>query len=134
MEYRLNIKFDDRDDENLDKINAMLAALPLTGCELADEAAYTFTRTVTDNKTGTETVSYGFGFDSVTVIGKREEYEEAHIFRMDTAAFPLSENVSQNQFEEMWKKAHPNQVIRMLQCWQFTEKNAFVVLCHEKSE
>lgn len=125
--YKLEFIFKDREASDLEELNAILSAMTLTSLELEDEDSY---RATMRDSTG-NLLRRRLGLDSGILIGIRPRCgEKGYRYQIDTVVVDAS--VDSEEFTQIWRDLHPNQVIRTVYEGGNDELRTFVILHHQK--
>jgi len=132
--FKMSFEFKNRDIEDLRHVNAALASMRLSSLKMDGSDGYLATITTRDPKTQQVTdITYGYGFDQLTLACETVEREGLHAWQIDTQAFPKGEVSGSDKFHDMWCAEHTDRVMRVLMTHEFDDEYAFVVLHHEKA-
>ena len=121
---------------NLLMLNAALKSMKLSEIEIKDIQDYVVTRQTYNDKGEVSSINYDYGFDKIDLLCKQRVNEDLHIFQMDTAAIPktANEDLDSRIFFELWRKEHPDRLIKQMIKLSYKYAIAFIFLHFGKNE
>ena len=123
----ITFDFPEREETDLQQLNAMLATMKLKKLKLEDFETYLCT--TSDGKG--KILGYRLGLDSGKLICiPAEDDQESNIYQIDceVVEYPMESD----QYVDCWRSAHPDQVVRTLIAMDYNGETGFVVLHHQK--
>ena len=125
--YKLEFNFKDREETDLEELNAILSAMTLISLKLEDKDSY---RAIMQDGNG-KLLRRRLGFDSGVLIGTRPRHgERGYRYQIDTAVVDAS--VDSDEYTQIWRDLHPDRVIRAIYEGGNDEHRTFVILHHRK--
>ena len=128
----MEFTFPDREEKDLEYLNAMLSSMKWSEVRLEDFNGYHEKTSTMDQNTGEIcSVTHRYGFDQVVLECEREDDEPGYRYQVETEY--LTQAISSDEYHDCWSEEHPDYVMRVLSCISFDDGgSAFVVLFHEK--
>ena len=132
MKVHMEFTFPDREEKDLEHLNAMLSSMKWSEVRLEDFNGYHEKNSTMDQNTGEIcSVTHRYGFDQVVLECEREDDEPGYRYQVETEY--LTQAISSDEYHDCWSEEHPDYVMRVLSCISFDDGgSAFVVLFHEK--
>ena len=132
MKVHMEFTFPDREEKDLEHLNAMLSSMKWSEVRLEDFNGYHEKTSTMDQNTGEIcSVTHRYGFDQVVLECEREDGEPGYRYQVETEY--LTQAISSDEYHDCWSEEHPDYVMRVLSCISFDDGgSAFVVLFHEK--
>lgn len=121
----IRVNFKDRSEENLQQINALLAAMPLKNLEIENTSGYT---AVASNALG-RVISRRYGLDEATLICHLAEEGEGFTYRIDTAVCDPADD--REEALENWRQENPSRAVRLL-ITTGTEGGMGMIIAHHR--
>lgn len=133
MKVHMEFTFPDREEKDLEQLNALLSSVNWSEVHLEDFNGYHAKTSTMDQNTGTVcSVTHRYGFDRVVLECEQEKDEPGHRYQVETEY--RTQAVSSDEYHDCWSEAHPDCVMRVLSCISFDDGgSAFVVLFHERT-
>ena len=132
MKVHMEFTFPDREEKDLEHLNAMLSSMKWSEVRLEDFNGYHEKTSTMDQNTGEIcSVTHRYGFDQVVLECERQDDEPGYRYQVETEY--LTQAISSDEYHDCWSEEHPDYVMRVLSCISFDDGgSAFVVLFHEK--
>ena len=132
MKVHMEFTFPDREEKDLEHLNAMLSSMKWSEVRLEDFNGYHEKTSTRDQNTGEIcSVTHRYGCDQVVLECEREDDEPGYRYQVETEY--LTQAISSDEYHDCWSEEHPDYVMRVLSCISFDDGgSAFVVLFHEK--
>ena len=132
MKVHMEFTFPDREEKDLEHLNAMLSSMKWSEVRLEDFNGYHEKTSTMDQNTGEIcSVTHRYGFDQVVLECEREDDEPGYRYQVETEY--LTQAISSDEYHDCWSEEHPDYVMRVLSCISFDDGgSAFVVLFHKK--
>lgn len=132
MKVHMEFTFPDREEKDLEQLNALLSSVNWSEVHLEDFDGYHAKTSTMDSKAGAVcSVTHRYGFDRVALECEQEEDEPGHHYQLETEY--RTQAVSTDEYHDRWSEAHPDCVMRTLSCVSFDGGGkAFICLFHEK--
>ena len=132
MKVHMEFTFPDREEKDLEHLNAMLSSMKWSEVRLEDFNGYHEKTSTMDQNTGEIcSVTHRYGFDQVVLECEREDDEPGYRYQVETEY--LTQAISSDEYHDCWSEEHPDYVMRVLSCISFDDGgSAFVVLFHDK--
>lgn len=121
---KIEFDFNDRKSENLEQLNALLAAMELEELELDDLSGYL---AVTEDGEG-NLLHKRYGLDSGTLRCKPRAGGDR--YQLDTVV--VSDSVDHDEYVTCWRQTNPDRIIRTVITIGFNEDNAYVIAHHRR--
>lgn len=123
----ITFDFPEREETDLQQLNAMLATMKLKKLKLEDFETYLCT--TSDGKG--KIMNYRLGLDSGKLICiPAEDDQESNIYQISCEV--VAHPIDSERYVDCWMKAHPDRVVRTLIAMDCNDKTGFVVLHHQK--
>ena len=134
MKVHMEFTFPDREEKDLEHLNAMLSSMKWSEVRLEDFNGYHEKTSTMDQNTGEIcSVTHRYGFDQVVLECEREDDEPGYRYQVETEY--LTQAISSDEYHDCWSEEHPDYVMRVLSCISFDDGgSAFVVLFDEKGK
>ena len=132
--FSMILNFHDRRPENLQRVNAMLSAMPLSRVKARNVGGYLAVKTIFTGKAFRPVdVGYEYGLEELALLCMDEDPEDLHIWQVDVLVFPRGERPDMERVHDLWCDAHPDRVMRELIAQSFDSGDACVVMHHERT-
>ena len=126
LTYHLDYDFRDRRASDLEQLNKLLSAMKLKNLELENTEGYlAVTRDKDDNL-----VHQRYGLDRGTLICTPAK--DGDCYQLDTVVTDRS--VTYDDFLAVWRKNHPNRVVRTVITVGFDGVFAYILAHHQRGE
>lgn len=123
----ITFDFPEREETDLQQLNAMLATMRLKKLKLEDFETYLCT--TSDGKG--KIMNYRLGLDSGTLICiPAEDDQESDIYQIDCEV--VGHPIDSDMYVNGWRTTHPDRVVRTLIAMNYNGKTGFVLLHHQK--
>ncbi len=129
--FTMRFDFQDHDTADISSVNAALSGMRLSHLKVEDSDGYLAVCTSYDQDQRPAGTTYRYGFDHLSLACETEG-DDLHTWQIDAQAYPKGELSGSDAFHDLWCRAHPDRVIRVLVQYGFDNADAFVVLYHER--
>ena len=123
---RIHFEFKTRSAEDLEQLNAILAAMPLQELELENTEGYLATTTDGEGNL----VGRRYGLDSGTLVCTRAEEEPGLFYQIDSLV--ADKSVGHKDVMDIWRGSHPERIVRMAVRVGFEEVVGYLILHHQR--
>ena len=123
----ITFDFPEREEADLQQLNAMLATMKLKKLKLEDFETYLCTTSDGNGKI----LNHRLGLDCGKLVCiPAEDDQESNIYQIgcEVVKYPKDSD----QYVDFWWKTHPDRVVRTLIAMDYSGKTGFVVLHHQK--
>ena len=126
--FDLEFHFQNREETDLDQINAELAKHALSNLEIVDRHGYLATQTVTNGSSPDKQIRYWYGLDDLVLHCTPATDKACYHYQIGTMVF----NKDEADCCEQYRKTIPDRVMRLSIELECEDVRALVVLHHEK--
>ena len=127
----LRFDFNDREPQDLEQINRLLATMELSDVDVKDIKGSLATTQEFKNDRIVKT-SYRYGLDSGTLICKKADGAKTYRFQAATEVFEGANAMGDAQFAQYWRKLYPHRKLSTVITIGFKQHTAFLVVYFEE--
>ena len=134
--FTMTLEFDPSKREckkNLELVNSALESMKLSEIEIKTAQDYIMTKQTFD-KGVLDSTSYFYGFDKIQLICTQRRDEDLHIFQIDAAAFSKENLTGPEEFVVLWRKEHPDRLLRQMTTLSMGKNIAYILFHWDKEE
>ncbi len=128
IKHEICFQFQNREKEDIDKINEVLSCMELSNLQLENFEGYMCT-TYSREK---QVIRRRYGFDQGTLVCETKSGESKYHYQIMTEAFGEDEDNKIQNYHEYWVEKYPDKIMRTMLKIQFEEAVAHIVLYHER--
>lgn len=123
----ITFDFPEREETDLQQLNAMLATMKLKKLKLEDFETYLCTTSDGNGKI----LNHRLGLDCGKLVCiPAEDDQESNIYQIGCEV--VERPMDSDQYVDCWRAAHSDRVVRTLIAMDYSGKTGFVVLHHQK--
>ena len=119
--------------KNLELVNSALESMKLSEIEIKTAQDYIMTKQTFD-KGILDSTNYYYGFDKIQLFCTQRRDEDLHIFQIDAAAFSKENLTDPEEFVVLWRKEHPDRLLRQMATLSMGKSIAYILLYWDKEE
>ena len=125
----IHIRFDfnQRKAEDLEQLNAMLAAMKLQELRLENVRGYLATTTDGDGNL----LGYRYGLDSGELVCSLAPDQNSLCYQLDSIV--VAESVDPDVFLDIWRGNHPDRVVRIVIRTEYDGVSGYLIAHHQRS-